>query len=95
MGYLENYLNLIRSRGNPKLADSIGATAEEVTRQHIDTFDYVSHEVGLLFGNIQSGKTGQMFGIICSAADQGFPLFMLLTADNNTQIGRASCRERV
>lgn len=84
MGYLENYLNLIRSRGNPKLADSIGATAEEVTRQHIDTFDYVSHEVGLLFGNIQSGKTGQMFGIICSAADQGFPLFMLLTADNNT-----------
>lgn len=84
MGYLDNYLNLIRTRGNPKLADSIEATADETTRRHLKTFDYVSHEVGLLFGNIQSGKTGQMFGIICAAADEGFPLFILMTADNNT-----------
>ena len=84
MTYLENYLDLIRSRGNLKLADSIETTADDVTRRHIETFDYVSHEVGLLFGNIQSGKTAQMFGIICSAADHGFHVFILLTADNNT-----------
>ena len=42
----------------------------------------MSHEIGLLFGNVQSGKTGQMFGILCKAADLGFPAFVLLTTDN-------------
>ena len=36
----------------------------------------------MLFGNVQSGKTGQMFGIMCKAADLGFPAFVLLTTDN-------------
>ena len=39
-------------------------------------------EIGLLFGNVQSGKTGQMFGIISKATDLGFPVFVLLTTDN-------------
>lgn len=38
--------------------------------------------MGLLFGNVQSGKTGQMFGIACQAADMGFPYFLLLTTDS-------------
>lgn len=42
----------------------------------------MSHEVGLLFGNVQSGKTGQMFGVISKAADLGFSVFLLLTTDN-------------
>ena len=43
---------------------------------------FPGYEIGLLFGNVQSGKTGQMFGIICKAADLGFPVFVLLTTDN-------------
>ena len=31
---------------------------------------------------MQSGKTGQMFGVMCKAADLGFPAFILLTTDN-------------
>ena len=42
----------------------------------------IVHEIGLLFGNIQSGKTGQMFGILCKAADYGFSAFVILTTDN-------------
>lgn len=70
------------SRGNVKLAESISKTAEEVGSQHIRNFSFTSHEIGLLFGNVQSGKTGQMFGIICKAVDLGFPAFVLLTTDN-------------
>lgn len=82
MQYLKTYLNKIIARGNTKLAESIEKTAEDVGNKHIKTFSFSSHEIGLLFGNVQSGKTGQMFGIICKAADLGFPVFVILTTDN-------------
>jgi CDP-glycerol glycerophosphotransferase (TagB/SpsB family) len=31
---------------------------------------------------VQSGKTGQMLGLIAAIADEGFDLFLLLTTDN-------------
>lgn len=82
MQYLKTYLNKIECRGNTKLAESVLKTAEEVGNSYIKTFSFTSHEIGLLFGNVQSGKTGQMFGIICKATDLGFPVFVLLTTDN-------------
>lgn len=82
MQYLKTYLKTITDRGNIRLAESISKTAEEVGTRHISRFSFCNHEIGLLFGNVQSGKTGQMFGIICKAADMGFPAFVLLTTDN-------------
>ena len=82
MQYLKTYLKTITDRGNQKLAESIAKTADEVGNRYIKNFSFCSHEIGLLSGNVQSGKTGQMFGIICKAADLGFPVFVLLTTDN-------------
>ena len=82
MRYLKTYLKTITDRGNVKLAEAIEKTAEEVGSSYIKTFSFCSHEIGLLFGNVQSGKTGQMFGIISKAADLGFPAFVILTTDN-------------
>ncbi|WP_231038369.1 Z1 domain-containing protein [Pectinatus frisingensis] len=80
--YLETYLATIKDRGNEALAQSIAVTAEEIGKEYLESFDFVSNQIGLLFGNVQSGKTAQMFGIISKAADLGFPVFMLLTTDN-------------
>ena len=82
MPYLKNYLDKIIERGNTGLAESISATAEDVGNNYLKKFSFTSHEIGLLFGNVQSGKTGQMFGIMCKATDLGFPVFVLLTTDN-------------
>lgn len=82
MQYLEKYLENIVDRGNPKLAESISKTAEDIGKKYLNNFSFISHEIGLLMGNVQSGKTGQMFGIMCKAADLGFPVFILLTTDN-------------
>ena len=82
MYYLEAYLNKITARGNVKLAESVLQTADDIGERQLKTFSFTSNETGLLFGNVQSGKTGQMFGIICRAADLGFPVFVLLTTDN-------------
>ena len=82
MTYLDTYLNKIRERGNPGLAESILETSTTVGDNYLKKFSFTSHEIGLLFGNVQSGKTGQMFGIMCKATDLGFPVFVLLTTDN-------------
>ncbi len=82
MQYLKTYLDTITARGNTKLAESISKTAEDIGIRYIKSFSFISHEIGLLFGNVQSGKTGQMFGILCKAADLGFPAFVILTTDN-------------
>lgn len=80
--YLESYLAELTSRGNESMADSIRKTAVEFTNNNLDAFSFADHEVGLLFGNVQAGKTAQMFGIMCSAADASFPIFIILTTDN-------------
>ena len=82
MQYLKTYLKKISDRGNTKLAVSIAKTADDIGTKYMRGFSFSNHEIGLLFGNVQSGKTGQMFGIICEAADLGFPAFVLLTTDN-------------
>ena len=79
MRYLKTYLNKIAERGNVRLAESISKTAEDIGKSYLSSFSFTSHEIGLLFGNVQSGKTAQMFGVICKAADLGFPVFLLLT----------------
>lgn len=80
--YLFNYLERIKAQGNVELAGSIKRTSESFSDKYLSHFSFLSHEVGLLFGNVQSGKTGQMFGIICQAANKGFSAFLLLTTDN-------------
>lgn len=82
MKYLETYLKKIEGRGNKQLADSIRKTTENIAPKYFEEFSFCDHEVGLLFGNVQSGKTGQMFGVISVAADLGFPVFLILTTDN-------------
>lgn len=82
MGYLNNYLQYIINNGNSLLAKSIENTVKAIAPKYLENFSFCEHKIGLLFGNVQSGKTGQVFGIICVAADLGFPVFLILTTDN-------------
>lgn len=82
MGFLDNYIELIRKRGNVQLAHSIEKTAQDIKKTALNNFNYREHIVGLLIGDVQSGKTSQMFGVMCMAADEGFANFILLTTDN-------------
>lgn len=81
MSYLSSYLNRIRMRGNYALADAIQTTVDKIAPRYINDFSFTDHVVGLLLGDVQSGKTSHMFGLICAAADAGFMNFVLLTTD--------------
>lgn len=82
MKYLEKYLEGTRENGNLSLADAVQITVNRITPEYIIPFSYKEHVVSLLLGNVQSGKTSHLFGLICSAADAGFNIFLLLTTDN-------------
>lgn len=82
MSYLQSYLERIRSRGNSALADAINKTVQDVVPQYISNFSFTDHVVSLLVGDVQSGKTSHMFGLMCAAADESFMNFVLLTTDN-------------
>lgn len=79
MSYLKNYLDNIN---NNMLVDSIEKTVGDVVPQYISSFSFREHVVSLLVGEVQSGKTSHMFGIMSAAADEGFGIFILLTTDN-------------
>ena len=82
MSFLEKYLCRIKESGNDALAEAVKATSDRITPEYINSFSYRDHVVSLLLGNVQSGKTSHLFGIMCSAADEGFNIFLLLTTDN-------------
>jgi hypothetical protein len=80
--YLDNYLRRITEKGIPALAKALRKTVDDVVPKYISNFSYTEHVVSLLVGDVQSGKTSHMFGLMCAAADEGFGIFILLTTDN-------------
>lgn len=82
--HLKNYLNIL-SETSPNAALSVRETVGTLIPEHIEQFTHREHKVGLLLGQVQSGKTGQMLGIIAATADTdpGFSVFILLTSDSS------------
>lgn len=81
MNHLDNYLKQV-SQYSSSLKETILQTATSVREMMFEKFDYKSHLTGLLLGNVQSGKTVQLLGVVSDLADNGFELFILLTSDN-------------
>lgn len=82
MSFLRSYCEKLASSGKEKLAEAVAMSAQDIYDNSLKNFDYMSHEMALLVGNVQSGKTSHMFAMICKAADSGFNIFILLTTDN-------------
>lgn len=79
MNHFSNYINTLNT---PGLSQSVTDTSEKVCRAISDKFTHSEDLTGLLLGNVQSGKTGQMLGIVSRLADEGYKVFILLTTDN-------------
>ncbi len=82
MTYLQKYLAELK-KDSPAAASSVENTVKALVPLHIESFNHKEHVKGLLLGQVQSGKTGQMLGITAAAADvdDGFRVFVLLTSD--------------
>lgn len=79
MGYLDSYADRLN---NDSLAESVKKTSDSAYQFIESKFNFSEQLTGLLLGNVQSGKTGQMLGLISKLADNGYRLFLILTTDN-------------
>ena len=66
MEHLKSYIKLTKEQSSNTIADAIGKTVSEIVPQYISDFDFNSHRSGLLLGNVQSGKTGHMLGVLAA-----------------------------
>ena len=57
-------------------------TRDQFENEVLSEFDWASDKQVLLYGDVQSGKTSHMLGLIAHAADQGITNAILLTSDN-------------
>lgn len=77
--FFNNYISTI---DNPELVLSIKETSKSFSSKISEHFTLNQQLNALLLGNVQSGKTAQMLGIISTMADSGYKIFVLLTTDN-------------
>lgn len=79
MKYLEKYLSNL-NKVSEQAASSANKTVGDVVSKYIANYSHREHVTGLLLGEVQSGKTGQMFALVAGAADEGFEIFVVLTS---------------
>ncbi|MBZ0201871.1 MAG: Z1 domain-containing protein [Ignavibacteria bacterium] len=81
MEHFTKYLETVTDIGE-NFTLSLRQSADAVWGLIEENFDYKGHKNGLILGNVQSGKTAQMLGVVSRLADEGFKLFCILTSDN-------------
>ena len=79
MTYLERYLNEIPYEDTKS---SIKLITEKILKKDLLQSYKKKRFNELLLGEVQSGKTSHMFGVMAAAIDAGFYHFLLVTSDN-------------
>lgn len=77
--FLGQYLSSVN---NEELVRTISATSASFLQKINENLTNSKQVNALLLGNVQSGKTAQMLGVIAAMADNGYKFFLLLTTDN-------------
>src|SRR5207245_6303542 len=94
MKHRDQVLALLKKQiDNPEEVNDISNTAEEVIDKWVDPLSGGKEETnGLVYGLVQSGKTGVLTVTGAMGADEGYRTIIILTSDNdplyNQTLGR-------
>lgn len=97
MNHREQVLNLLRKQiGNLEEVEDIRRTADEVANKWVNPVSGGGSEQtnGLIYGLIQSGKTGVLTVTGAIGADEGYRAIMILTSDNDPLYEQTLSRAR-
>ncbi len=85
MKHSDQVLGLLQKQiGNPEEVNDIRETATEVVRKWVDPLSGGKEETnGLIYGLVQSGKTGVLTVTGAMGADEGYRTIIILTSDND------------
>lgn len=86
MNHSDQVLALLKKQiGNDNEVADIAKTANEVTTKWVDPLSGGKEETnGLVYGLVQSGKTGVLSVTGAMGADEGYKTILILTSDNDT-----------
>lgn len=79
MSYFDEYVEPFEDEA---YRDAIAQTAERFERQVFDAFMFDDFKQCLMYGDVQSGKTSHVLGVVGKALDKGFRVVLVLTSDN-------------
>src|SRR3984893_116587 len=85
MKHCDQVLRLLQKQiGNREEVDDINETAKEVVGRWVNPLSGGKEETnGLIYGLIQSGKTGVLTVTGAMGADEGYKTIIILTSDND------------
>src|ERR1035441_7475815 len=85
MKHQDQVLGLLRTQiRNEEEVDDIRETAKEVVSKCVDPLSGGKEETnGLIYGLVQSGKTGVLTVTGAMGADEGYRTIVILTSDND------------
>src|SRR6266850_6003597 len=85
MNHRDQVVSLLTKQiGNLEEVEDIGITAREVAQKWVDPLSGGSAETnGLIYGLVQSGKTGVLTLTGAVGADEGYRAIIILTSDND------------
>jgi hypothetical protein len=77
------YCNLLNNDYGKLSSTQIINNINNISSECIKGFNYTTHKSALLVGHVQSGKTGNLIGLITKFIDLNFKYIIYLTSDNN------------
>lgn len=89
MSWFKDYQQTI---DQPALRQAIEETRNDFVNTILDDYDYMSDLQVLLYGDVQSGKTSHMLGIVGEALDRDFQTVIILTSPNTRLVDQTHSR---
>lgn len=85
MNHRDQVVSLLNKQiGNTEEVEDIGVTAQEVAQKWVNPLSGGTEETnGLIYGLVQSGKTGVLTLTGAVGADEGYRTILILTSDND------------
>lgn len=96
MKHVDQVLALLQKQiGNAEEVSDISTTADEVARKWVNPVSGGKEQInGLIYGLVQSGKTGVLTVTGAIGADEGYRTILILTSDNNALYEQTLVRVR-
>lgn len=72
----------------PELKSAVVETRNTFRKQVLDDYDDTSDQQVLLYGDVQSGKTSHMLGVVADCLDRGIQTVIILTSPNTRLVSQ-------
>ena len=82
MNQLDKYLLKVETDSGKNVSEHLNKTVSRISRDCFENFNYTKKISAILLGHVQSGKTGNLIGLVANCIDQKFKYIVVLTSDS-------------